>query len=354
MRLDGKVAHATGAALGMGEAFAKRLAREGSIVILALSLATISPPFTEMASAKSSKDNLKIGIISFVYSSPSITAITDAAMADCKARGWTCELFDGKGDPVATSNAGVNFINRKFDVILNSVSDNRQLTTVIKAANAANIPFVSMFSGDEPGITADVGASGVVEGAVVGGALRDRIDLKGKVALVNWNVNAILRERTHGFKAAVADDKDIQVIDIEVKVPGQVDDTYNQVTALLQSNKDIKAIVTGWDELAPGAIRAIEQAGMKDQITVYSFDGQQFAFDLIRKNSPMIMTVGFGKEGIGKKAMSIIADVVDGKQLPSRSVMVRSCIFTKVNLPPVGAEPDYTKCSPFTAEIQNP
>jgi ribose transport system substrate-binding protein len=309
-------------------------------------------PFTEMASAKSSKDNLHIGIISFVYNSPSIKAITDAAMADCKARNWTCELFDGQGDPVATSNAGVNFINRKFDVILNSVSDNNQLTTVIKAANGANIPFISMFSGDVPGITADVGASGVVEGAIVGGALRDRIGLKGTVALVNWNVNSILRERTHGFKAAIADDKNIKVIDIEVKVPGQVEDTYNQVTALLQSNKDVTAIVTGWDELAPGAIRAIEQAGMKDRISVYSFDGQQFAFDLIRKDS-MVTTVGFGKEGIGTKAMRIIADVVDGKQLPARSVMVRSCIFTKANLPPVGVEPDYTKCSPFTAEIEN-
>jgi ABC-type sugar transport system substrate-binding protein len=319
--------------------------------ILALSLATTSLLYIGMASAKSSKDDLKIGIISFVYSSPSITMITDAAMADCKARHWTCELFDGKGDAVATSNAGVNFINRKFDVILNSVSDNRQLTTVIKAANAAHIPFVSMFSGDVPGITADVGASGVVEGAVVGGALRDQIGLKGKVALVNWNVNSILRERTHGFKAAVADDKDIQVVDVEVKVPGQVDDTYNQVTALLQSNKDIKAIVTGWDELATGAVRAIDQAGMKDKIKLYSFDAQQFAFDLIRKDS-MVMTVGFGKEGIGKKAMSVIADVVDGKVLPSKSVMVRSCIFTKANLPPAGMEPDYTKCSPFTAEIQ--
>ena len=321
--------------------------------IFALSLAAISPLFAGAALAKSSKDNLKIGIIAFAYNSPAVTAMTDAAIADCKARNWTCELFDGKTDPVATSNAGVNFVNRKFDAILNSVSDNNQLTTVIKAAKAANIPFVSMFSGDVPGISADIGASGVVQGALLAGVLRDKIDLKGKVAIVNWNVLPVLRERTRGFKATVADDKDIQVEEIEVKVPGDVDDAYNQVTSLLQSNKDVKAIVTGWDELAPGVVRAIEQAGMKDQITVYSYDALPSTLELIRKGGPMTLTVGFGNKVVGQKAMSVIADAIDGKPVPFRSIMVRSCIFTKANLPAPGVEPDYSKCTTFTGEIEN-
>jgi hypothetical protein len=65
------------------------------------------------------------------------------------------------------------------------------------------------------------------------------------------------------------------------------------------------------------------------------------------------LTIGFGNEVIGKKAMSVLADAVDGKPIPFRSVMARSCIFTKANLPPVGVEPDYSKCTAFTAEIHN-
>lgn len=112
-------------------------------VLVALGLGLVSGP----GWAKSSKDNIKVGILAFNYNSPAIQDITDAAMAECKVRGWTCEVFDARNDPVAASNAGANFINRKFDVILNSVSNNNELNAVIRAANAASIPFVSMYGG---------------------------------------------------------------------------------------------------------------------------------------------------------------------------------------------------------------
>lgn len=324
-----------------------------SAFALPLAMSILSS-FASVASAASSHDNLKVGIISVVYNATANQIIADAVQADCKRRHWTCELFDGKGDPVATSNAGVNFVNRKFDAIINVVSDNNQLTTVIKAAKAANIPYVSLFSGDAVGITADVGASGVVQGALVGGELRSAIGLKGKVAVVTWNVLPILRERTRGFKASIADDKNIQVVDIELKVPGYIEDAYNQVTTLLQSNKDIKAIMLGWNELAPSVIRAIEQAGMRDQIKVYSYDLLPAAVELMhKKDSPLVFTVGTGLVSAAKQAMNVTAEAVDGKSIPFRAVMVRDCVFTKENVPPIGSEPDYSTCTPFTGEIHN-
>ena len=304
------------------------------------------------ASAKSSKDNLKVGVISVNYSSPAVQAMADSAMVDCKKRGWSCELFDGKGDPVATSNAGVNFVNRKFDAIVNAVSDNNQLGTVIKAANAASIPYVSIFSGEVAGINADIGASGVVQGALLGGEVRSAIGLEGQVAIVNWNVLPVLRERSRGLKATMTDDKNIKIVEVEVKVPGHVEDAYAKVLTLLQSNKNIKAVVVGWNELAPGAVRAVEQLGLKDKVRVYGYDALQPAFDLMRKGSPLAMVVGFNNEETGKAAMRTVADVVDGNPVPFRALMLRSCLFTRDNLPAPGQEPSYEDCTPFTAEMR--
>ena len=95
------------------------------------------------AFAKKATDKLNVAVIAVNYNSPSITLMANIAMADCKTRGWTCELHDGKGDQVATNSAAINFINRKFDAIVNIASDNNQMGAVIKAANAANIPNTS-------------------------------------------------------------------------------------------------------------------------------------------------------------------------------------------------------------------
>ena len=188
------------------------------------------------ALAKKSTDKLNVAIVAVNYNSPTIQEMSDVAMADCKKRGWNCELHDGKGDQVATNNAATNFINRKFDAIINIASDNNQMGAVIKAANAAKIPFVSAFSGDVPGVTADIGANGVMDGAIVANEMKSAIDYKGHVVLFNWNVLPTLRDRTQGVKAAMLDAKGITVTEIEVKVPGQVEDVYNRLTTLLQGN----------------------------------------------------------------------------------------------------------------------
>lgn len=51
---------------------------------------------------------------------------------------------------------------------------------VIKAANEAKIPSVSAFSGDVPGITADIGANGVSDGAILAAEMKSAINYKGR------------------------------------------------------------------------------------------------------------------------------------------------------------------------------
>lgn len=319
--------------------------------VMAVSLAALGGLATTAAEAKSSKDNLKVGIFSFNYASPVNHLMVTRALADCETRGWTCEVFDGKGDPVATSNGAINFINRDFDALVNIISDNKQLSSVIKAANAANIPYVSTFAGDASGITADISASGTIQGALVGDELRSAMDLSGRVVILNWNVLPVLRERSRAVNATVADDKNIEVTEIELMVPGYIDDAYNKLTAFLQGNKDVKAVVLGWGELAPAAIRAIEQNGMSDQIKVYTYDANPDVIELIRKGSPLKMVVGFGSEEMAEMALKTVADVIDGNAPRARSLMVRSCVFTRENIPPAGQQPDFKNCTPFTAEI---
>jgi len=304
------------------------------------------------AFAKKATDKLNVAVVAVNYNSPSITLMANIAMADCKTRGWTCELHDGKGDQVATNSAAINFINRKFDAIVNIASDNNQMGAVIKAANAANIPFISTFSGDVPGITADIAANGVVDGAITATELKSLVNNKGQIVKLNWTVLPVLRDRDNGFKAVMSSAKDIKVIEVEVKVPGQVEDVFNQLTNILASNKEVVGVWVGWDELATPAVRAIERAGMKDKIKLVGIDGIDETMDLLRKGgSPYVLSVAYSHKTIAEKAMAVVADVADGKKIPFRALMTRTCMVNHESAPAAGSSINFKTCTPFSAEM---
>lgn len=315
---------------------------------LVLGLCCVMAP----AVAKKATDPLNVAILAVNYNSPSINTMVAVAMADCKRRGWHCELHDGKGDQVATNNAAINFINRKVDAIVNIASDNNQMGAVIKAANTAKVPFISTFSGDVPGIVADIGANGVVDGALTATELKSLLNNQGHVVKLNWNVLPVLHDRDSGFKAVMGSTKAIKVTEVEVKVPGQVEDVFNQLTNILASNKDVTGVWVGWDELATPAVRAIERAGMKDKIKVVGMDGIEEVQEMLRKpDSPYVLSVGYSHKVVAEKAMQVVADVINGKKIPFRAQMTRTCLINKDMVPAVRHTVDYKTCTPFSAEM---
>src|SRR5216683_2917232 len=268
-------------------------------------------------------DKPKVGIVAVNQNSPTINRMVVTATEAAKAKGWTIEGFDGQGDRVATNNAAMGFIDRGFNAIINIASPNPQMTAVINRAKEKNIPFVSTFSGLAPNITADIGSNNTADGVISATELIGRLGGKGHIVKLNWNVLPALRERDHGFKAVIVDYPEIKVTEIEVKVPGQVDDTYNRVTNLLLANPDINAIWTGWDELVAPSVRAIEQAGKQNSIIV---------------------------DRMGTTAVDVTAAALDGKMPASKLLTLAPCLVTKDTAPAKGERPKFGFCVLFSGE----
>lgn len=301
--------------------------------------------------AKSSKDALKVGIVAVNYNSPTIHRMADVAMKEAKKRGWKPEFFDGQGDQVATNNAANNFISRGFDAIINIASPNPQMKSVIENAKKHGVVYVSTFSGLAPDIGADIGSNNTADGVISATEMVGRLGGRGNVVKLNWTVLPALKERDNGFHAVLKDYPNIHVKEIEVKVPGQVDDAYNQITNLLTSGEKIDAVWVGWDEIAIPVVRAIEQAHMQDKIFVVSMDGIQPVFDLIRKGGPMALTVAYDVDGMGKRAVRMVAQLIDGHPPASRLVTLKPCLITKATVPPQGEKPDFDNCVLFSGEM---
>jgi ABC-type sugar transport system substrate-binding protein len=276
-----------------------------------------------------------------------VVTATEAA----KKKGWEVESFFGRGDQVAVNNAAAAYIDRGFNAIINIASPNPQMTAVIKKANEAHIPFVSTFSGLVPGVTADIGSNNVVDGVVAATELVGRLAGEGHVLKFNWTVLPATHDRDRGFHAVVSAYPKIEVTEIEVKVPGQVDDTYAKMQNLLLSDTkhEIKAVWVGWDELAIPAVRAIAEAKRTD-IFVVGMDGIQPVYDLIRKDPSMAATVAYDVDRMGSTAVAVTALALAGKQLSTRLITLKPCLVDKQTVQPAGQEPDFKNCILFSGE----
>lgn len=298
-----------------------------------------------------SKGPLKVAIFSVNAASPTIHTMIESASAAAKARGWKVENYDGNGDQVATNNQANTFITRGFDALINIASDNNQMGGVIANANKAKIPFVSTFSGMVPGITVDIGSNNVADGVFSASALAARINGEGEVLKMNWTVLPALAERDAGFHAVVNEYKKIKVTEMEIKVPGQVDDTFNKVTDYLTGHKNVKAVWMGWDEVGVAAARAVQQSHVEQKPFVVSMDGNDAAYDLIRAGSPLWLTIAYDVRGMGVQAVQAVADAVDGKTFAERQIYKKPCLITKATVPPKGELPDFKTCILYSADL---
>lgn len=304
------------------------------------------------ATAAFAQDPIRVGVVSVNYNSPSVQVQTDAAIAAAKERGWEVELFDGQGDQVATNNAAMAFIDRGFNAIINTASANPQMTAVIAHANEKGIPFVSTFSGLVPGITADIGSNNTVDGAIAATELVGRIGGVGHVVKMNWTVLPALAERDAGFHAVMSQYPGIKVTEIELKVPGQVDDAYNQMTNLMLANDDIVAVWAGWDEPGTAAARAIEQAGKSDEIFVVGMDGTQDALSLLRGDGAYELTVAYDVVRMGTTAVEVTAAALEGNVPATKLLTLRPCLITGATVPAAGENIDFATCGLFSGEMQ--
>lgn len=306
----------------------------------------------EAEPAASTVEDLQIGLVAVNLNSPSIAAIKDVFVAAAEDKGWSVDVFDGQGDQAATNNAATDFIARGYDVIVNNSSPNQQMTGVISDAQDAGVPFVSIYGGFVDGIDAEIGTNEFVNSSLITQEMVNRLGGEGRILRLNWMVLQALRDRDAAAKAVLSESADIEVVrEIEIQVPGQVEDAYDQVTNALQSDRDIDAIWIGWDELAPPVVRAIEEAGLEDEIFVVGFDGNPFAWDLIRDGSPYIMEPANPFPPMGEKAISTIETIVSGGELPSNVIYMKPCLMNSQTVPAQDESPSWEDCAFFPGEL---
>ncbi|QLG88990.1 D-ribose ABC transporter substrate-binding protein [Chitinibacter bivalviorum] len=279
----------------------KRILSPLLIGLLATGLIACSKqgPDTQAASEPAASSALSIGLAISTQNNPFFVALRDGADAEAKAQGVKLITVDAQDDSAKQISNIEDLIQKKVQVILINPADSDAVAGVVKEALKAGIKVVSLdrsVNGAE--VSAHIASDNVAGGKMAAEFLLEKIGGKGNlVELEGIPGSSAARERGQGFHSVIDGKADVK---LAAKQAADFDRAKGLTVMenILQGNKDVKGVFAHNDEMALGALKAIEAAGLKNVIVV-GFDATPDAVNSV-KAGQMSATVQQKPELIGK------------------------------------------------------
>jgi inositol transport system substrate-binding protein len=290
-----------------------------SIILVALLAACAAPaaqPTQPPASGSGSDEKITIGV-TMLFDDLWLTTLRDA-MTEYAATQPNVELVmvDSKED-VATQLAQVeNFVTQKVDAIVVIPANTDAADPMTKAAQDAGIPlvYVNRIPSNLPEGVSYVGSDSIQAGIMQAEWLAEKLGGKGNVVIMNGNLaQEAAQKRTEGEKQVFAKFPDIKIIK---------EDTGNwsrdQGLALMEnwlaSGDQIDAVASNNDEMAIGAIQAIDAAGKLGEILVGGVDASPDALQEMDKGR-LDVTVFQNAKGQGEGGIKVAIALAKGEKV---------------------------------------
>jgi ribose transport system substrate-binding protein len=277
--------------------------------------------------AAASSGAVTVGLSISTMDNPFFVALRDGAQAEANAVGIKLITVNAQNDP-AKQIAGVeDLIQKKVPVILLNPTDSDAVANVVKEATAAGIKVISLDRGvNGAEVSSHIASDNVAGGKMAGEFLLQRLGGKGNVAeLLGIPGSSAARERGEGFESAIESKPGVKLV---ARQPAD----FNRAQGLtvmeniLQSNKDIQGVFAQNDEMALGAERAIEEAGLKN-VAVIGFDATPDAVAAV-KAGKLAATVQQKPELIGKMGVDTAKLLIEGKAV-DRNIPVPLALVTQ-------------------------
>jgi ABC-type sugar transport system substrate-binding protein len=183
-----------------------------------------------------------------------------------------------------------NLIQQGVDAILLAPAGSKELVTAIRKANDVGIPVFLLDTRVDDAAAESVGAEVLTYigsdnfegGAVAGRYLAEKLGGHGNVAIIEGiSGHETADQRRLGFLQAIAEHPGIRVVASQT-ANWERALAYNVAENLLQAHPEIDAIFAANDEMALGAVEAIDAAQRLDRVSVIGFDAVPDALANIR------------------------------------------------------------------------
>jgi len=262
------------------------------------------------------------------------TANTTSIQESAAAAGIELKFSDAQQKQENQIKAIRSYIQQRVDVIAFSPIVETGWDTVLKEARDAKIPVIltdrAIDSADDSLYVTFLGSDFVEEGRRAAQWLveeyEDSDETVNIVELQGTTGSAPAIDRKTGFEEITADHPKFTTIASQAadftRAKGK-----EVMQAFLSANKDIDVLYAHNDDMALGAIQAIEEAGLKpgEDIKIISVDGVKDAF--VAMTEGKINVVVECNPLLGPQLMDVVAKVVAGQPTEKR-ILTEEGVFT--------------------------
>ena len=256
------------------------------------------------------------------------TANTESIKSAAKDAGIELKFSDAQQKQENQIKAIRSFIAQRVDVIAFSPVVESGWEPVLREAKAAKIPVVltdrAVNTKDASLYVTFMGSDFVEEGRKAGRWLVEKMkDSKGDVNIVELQGtvgSAPAIDRKKGFEEVVKADPKFKIIRSQTGDFTRAKGKEVMEAFLKAEGKKINVLYAHNDDMAIGAIQAIEEAGMKPgkDITIISIDAVKGAFEAMMAGK-LNVTVECSPL-LGPQLMAAVKDIKAGKTVPKRIV----------------------------------
>lgn len=304
------------------------------VTVLTLSLVLVgcgAKTSDKTTSATPPAKKIKVGLSMNTLNNPFFVAVKEGAEAEAKAAGIELVITDAQNNPGQQIADVENLIQQKPDILILDPADSDAIVEGVKKVNTAKIPVFTIDRQANGGeVLTHIGFDAIKSGTIAGEALAKALNGKGNVVEIQGIMGTnVARDRSKGFNLAMAKYPDIKIV---AKQTANFDrgQALNVMENILQANPVIDGVYAANDEMAMGALAAMDASGRTSKIKLIGCDAIDPAIAAI-KSGKMAATIAEPPFFLGKEAIKTAEKIAKGEKV-EKSVILGSTLVTKDNV----------------------
>lgn len=266
---------------------------------------------------------LKVGFAQTGAESAWRTANSESMKSEAKTRGIDLKFSDGQGKQENQIRAVRSFITQRVDAIVIAPIVETGWDPVLREAKRAKIPVIitdrTIQTSNESLFVCFIGSDFLEEGRMAAAWLAKAVNGKGRIVeLQGTPGSAPANDRRKAFAEAIAKFPDLKIIDSQSGDFRRSGGKEVMEAFLKKHGRNIDIVYAHNDDMALGAVQAIEAAGLKP-----GTDIKIIAIDAIREG---VQAVADGRINcvvecnplFGSKVYDTIEAILAGKKVPKK------------------------------------
>ncbi|SMB82687.1 ribose-binding protein [Pasteurella testudinis DSM 23072] len=241
---------------------------------------------------------------------PFFVTLKDGAQKEADRLGYNLVVLDSQNDPAKELANVEDLLVRGAKVLLINPTDSEAVANAVLRANKQGVPVITLDRGAAKGeVVSHIASDNVAGGRLAGDFIAEKLGKEAKVIQLEGIAGtSAARERGEGFAQAV----EANGFALLASQPADFDRTkgLNVMENLLASQSAVQAVFAQNDEMALGALRALQAA--KKDVLVVGFDGTDDAVRAVEAGK-LGATIAQQPEKIGELGVATADRVLKGE-----------------------------------------